>query len=404
MNGGQPYTTENVTMKMRNVTMRGRRSRRTAFRADFLRWRAWLFFCILLPTLAMFRAAAQEEAQSGPPPPEKDNFGWIAYPYVFYSPESNLAFGAGGFVYFRFSPDTTIKPSSITPSAYYSINDQFDITIIPEFYIGRRLYIYSYVSFGEYIDKFYGIGPHTAEIDSPEYDHRNIVVELNIQPQISETFRAGLYSRLLDRSVLSKRGNPFLSSGTVKGAEGGLSIGLGGVVAWDTRDHRFYPSRGILNEISAVFYSKTWGSDFDYNKYEVDLRGYHPLGEGDRHILGLQFLGSVATSGAPFYDVSLLGGQTIMRGYYLGRFRDRALLAGQVEYRTRAFWRIGVVAFAGAGQVAPEIGALSLRDLLPTYGFGLRYQFDTREKIDLRVDVGFGKNTTGVYFNVQQAF
>jgi hypothetical protein len=62
------------------------------------------------------------------------------------------------------------------------------------------------------------------------------------------------------------------------------------------------------------------------------------------------------------------------------------------------------VAFAGAGQVAPEIGALSLRDLLPTYGFGLRYQFDTREKIDLRVDVGFGKNTTGVYFNVQQAF
>jgi outer membrane protein assembly factor BamA len=358
-------------------------------------------FFLLFACFAPARAQNPERPDSIAGPAR---FGWIAYPYVFYSPETNLAFGLGGFVFFRFSPDSTIKPSSITPSAYYSVNDQFDVTIIPEFYIGKKLYIYSYFSFGNYIDKFYGIGPNSTEISNPDYNHESIVVQLNLQPQISETFRAGLYSRYLHRTILDPQTNPFLSDPAISGTMGGTSIGLGGVFAWDTRDHRFYPTAGVLNEVRAVYYSKAWGSDFDYNKYEVDLRGYHSLDSASTHVLGVQFYGVSASSGAPFYDVALLGSKTIMRGYYQGRYRDRLYLAGQGEYRTRLFWRIGLVAFIGAGEVVPDVTEFRFKHLLPNYGFGLRYQFDIVEKLDIRFDMGFGKHTSGVYFDVQQAF
>jgi hypothetical protein len=335
---------------------------------------------------------------------EVKKFGWIAYPYVFLSPETNLAFGLGGIVYFRLSPDSTIKPSSITPSAYYSVNDQYDVTIIPEFYIGSKFYIYSYFSTGLYIDKFYGLGPDSKEIDNPDYLHHTTVVQLNLQPQISKTIRAGLYSRILYKSISDPKTNPFIVNQSVTGSAGGTSVGLGVVVARDTRDQRFYPTTGQLNEVRAVFYSKAWGSDYDYNKLEIDLRHYASIGAENENILGVQVYGVFCSSNTPFYDDALLGGKTIMRGYYMGRYRDNAQLAAQAEYRTRIWWRIGGVLFAGAGEVMPELREFQVKSLQYSYGFGLRFQFDAVEKIDIRADFGFGKNTSGVYFDVQQAF
>ncbi len=60
---------------------------------------------------------------------------WFAYPYIFYSPETSLAFGGGGIVYFKLSDRPKAKASSITPSFYYTVNGQYDITIIPEFFL-----------------------------------------------------------------------------------------------------------------------------------------------------------------------------------------------------------------------------------------------------------------------------
>ena len=102
----------------------------------------FIAFLVILIGLAVHPyAKSQEQLEANSD--MKSKVGWIAYPYVFMSPETNLASGFGGIVYLRFSPDTTVKPSTITPSGYYSINDQYDITIIPEFYFGKKFYVYS---------------------------------------------------------------------------------------------------------------------------------------------------------------------------------------------------------------------------------------------------------------------
>jgi len=54
--------------------------------------------------------------------------------------------------------------------------------------------------------------------------------------------------------------------------------------------------------------------------------------------------------------------------------------------------------------VAQKMTGFSLNKLKPSYGFGLRFLFSKEEKINLRVDFGFGKNTNGLYFGIEEAF
>ena len=71
------------------------------------------------------------------------------------------------------------------------------------------------------------------------------------------------------------KGNPFLENdSTLVGRDGGLTSGLGLAVAWDTRDNNFFPSSGGYYEAYASNFYEFLGSDFEYNKYIVDLRHY----------------------------------------------------------------------------------------------------------------------------------
>ncbi|HYW50683.1 MAG TPA: hypothetical protein VE861_08760, partial [Gemmatimonadaceae bacterium] len=95
----------------------------------------------------------------------------------------------------------------------------------------------------------------------------------------------------------------------------------------------------------------------------------------------------------------------IMRGYKRGRFRDRWTAALQGEYRTPVWHRVGAVAFAGAGLAAPAVDAFADSRLLPTYGAGLRFRIDQRQRTGVRADYGRGADgASGLYLGFNQAF
>jgi hypothetical protein len=94
-----------------------------------------------------------------------------------------------------------------------------------------------------------------------------------------------------------------------------------------------------------------------------------------------------------------------MRGYYLGRYRDKNMIAIQAEYRwLPAIWRFGIVGFAGFGDVADKISRFDFGGFEYSYGFGLRFLLNPEQKINLRLDFGFGKGTSGIYFTAGEAF
>ena len=159
---------------------------------------------------------------------------------------------------------------------------------------------------------------------------------------------------------------------------------------------------GWYCQYNSVWFSQNYGSDYDYNRYIVDVRRYLSISED--HILALQTYGSLVGGSPPFYELAARGGHYSMRGYYEGRYRDKAYITSQVEYRTFILKRLGVAAFAGVGDVSSAFSNFTAEDFKYSYGFGLRYTIDMLEKLNVRMDIVFGENTKGIYFAVEEAF
>ena len=94
-----------------------------------------------------------------------------------------------------------------------------------------------------------------------------------------------------------------------------------------------------------------------------------------------------------------------MRGYFQGRYRDRNYVAFQAELRQYFTKKFGFVAFGGFGDVGEELTDLALKDLKYSVGGGLRYLFNKKENVNLRMDIAFGRDgNTGIYFGIEESF
>jgi hypothetical protein len=67
-------------------------------------------------------------------------------------------------------------------------------------------------------------------------------------------------------------------------------------------------------------------------------------------------------------------------------------------------WRFGLACFAGFGGVADKIDNFRLNKLKYFVGWGIRYVFDVHEKINLRLDFGYAKNSSVSYIYIGEAF
>ena len=330
-----------------------------------------------------------------------------AYPYAYYTPETELAFGAGGIMTFYTSQEQVLRPSKLTLSGYYSTKGQYKFSAGPQVYLNKnQLFISGNVDYGYYVDKFWGIGNDSPDLGTEEYISKVFGLDFNVQfppvRNVLKNSKVGVVYELTNSDIDDKKENPYLLAGDQTGSEGGVSSGLGLNWVWDSRDGIFYPTSGFYGQVKWLNFGDWLGSDFGYNRLEIDLRWYKAV--KPNYILATQFFSKASSSGAPFYEVPALGGQRIMRGYYEGRYRDELLLAGQAEIRFPIKGRFGAVGFAGLGDVSPDFEAFELRDVKTTLGGGLRFAFNKDERVNLRADIGFGRSTNGVYFGLEEAF
>jgi hypothetical protein len=330
----------------------------------------------------------------------------VAYTFVFYSPETSLAFGGGGIIYFKLYKLPKAKSSSITPSFYCTINGQYDITIVPELYLFEdKLKIWSKFNYASFFDRYYGIGNSTSEIENDKYLQDNFQAQIKLQPKLfDERLNIGINYEFRNMSVVDIKGNPFLENDTaLVGRNGGITSGLGLAIAWDTRDNNFFPSTGVYYEVCLTNFFEFLGSNFDYSKKVIDLRHYYnPTSD---NVIAIQAYLLAESRTPPFYDLGLLGGSKLMRGTILGRYRDKIYYTVQAEYRMpELIWRFGLILMAGFGDVAPSLSKIEILTVKPTYGLGIRFRIDELQKVEVRMDVAFGKGSNGIYFGINQAF
>ncbi len=99
-----------------------------------------------------------------------------------------------------------------------------------------------------------------------------------------------------------------------------------------------------------------------------------------------------------------LGGDSKLRGYYQGRFRDNDLGLLQAEYRFPIWWRFGGDVFAGAGEVGHVLSDFTWGGIHPSFGAGLRLLVIPAEHLNARLDYGIGTDSHGLYLAILEAF
>lgn len=330
--------------------------------------------------------------------------GILPLPIFFYTPETGIAGGAGILLFFKPDKDAvSSRPSTITLNIIYTEKKQIIAETSGEFYLADNLYrLMGGVQFLRFPQKFFGIGNKTSSSLEEDYGSELFGVQFAGLRSLGDGFQAGLSFFFENRKVFDLEPGGLLSPGTVLGSNDGITSGIGPLITFDTRDNIFSPTTGSYYQFSARTGLRALGSDYEFTRTEVDFRQY--LNVSDEHVLALQAFGTFISGDAPFHKLAELGGQNRMRGYYEGRYRDNNYTAVQAEYRFPVIWRFGCVMFAGAGDVAPTLGRFRLSDIKPSYGFGLRFAFAPEERLNLRLDFGFGNNSSGMYIGVTEAF
>ncbi len=327
-----------------------------------------------------------------------------AYPYAYYTPESQFAFGAGGIYIFYIGSEKELKPSKLGFGGYYSTNKQYNISLSPNLYLLKnKLYIETPMSYGFFLNKFWGIGDNVPDYDNPDYAQNTFTATLTIQipPWLFSADRTGIIIDYNYTDIVDKKGNDLLITDSISGNNGGQLFGFGSDLVWDSRDNIFFPNSGGYQYFKLVFYPGI--GDYIYSMLELDVRGYKAFAPD--HVLAMNVFVQSATGNTPFYQLPALGGSKRMRGFFSGRYRDNFYAMLQVEYRQYIWKRLGMVAFAGMGNVSSSILNYKFNTMKYRGGIGFRYLFNKKQKVNLRMDIGFGSDGNhGIYFGIQEAF
>lgn len=332
-------------------------------------------------------------------------FKIIPVPIISYSQEAGTFIGLAKFNAFRLSKkDTISQPSKISESVSFSTKGHVNIYISNDLIFKENKYlVLSTLRYAKRPEYLLGIGNDVFIDDIEEVTNENMGFTTDALMRVYSKIYVGIGLELIDYFNIETEPDSFLIEDMVSGLNGGTNFGLGVSVIWDSRDNRYNAHNGSFLRTSYMFYDKSLGSAYQFNRFELDARKY--FNPWLKHVVAMQATLTNLSGDVPYYDLALLGGESRMRGYYKGALRDKVLIDTQVEYRMPVWNIFGVAGWVGAGRVAGSFQDMELKDIWISYGGGLRIKVDSENDINLRIDAGFGSNgINGVYFNFSEAF
>lgn len=360
----------------------------------------YLYLLILL--IAGTRGYAQEESSSADSIVADKTKGLIVLPVVFTSPETSLGFGAAGFYYFKTGSSPALNTSNAQLIFIYTLENQILIeNPVTLFFSENKYWLDSEINYYVFPYQFYGIGSNINLDQYDAYESRNWEVNLALSHRVGKKGYIGPRFSYLNYTDIQTEDSNQLFTSDVIGYEPSKAVGFGVGYIYDNRDNVFSPSNGSYFQSNLFLFSEAFGGDFQFVDLTIDYRQYFNIGEKGE--LALQvYHKSVIGGEIPFYSLAQLGGSRRMRSYFFGAYRDNNFSTFQAEYRRQLFWRIIGSAFASIGGVSENL--FQYQRILPSLGLGVRFELNKSEKIRVRADYGIGRNTTGFYLNINEAY
>jgi hypothetical protein len=337
-------------------------------------------------------------------PPEKPRF--LFYPTFGYAPETSLEIGIAGSVLFHAKNKyLENRLSEITIFGFGTLRSQFGLWVDNAVYTDQdKWLILGRLRLQRFPLLYFGIGPEAEEEDPVTVNGVYYLLRERIMHRVAPNMFAGL---LVDAQYLGKVdfGGDLPTRPLPEGSGGSTNLGAGVGWVYDSRPNYLNTRKGWFAELSWLHYSESLGSDYGFENFSAEVRQYIPTWKNQ--VFAWQASGNIVSGNAPFNMLSLMGNESLMRGYYTGRYRDRHYYAGQAEYRFLPLpfsKRIGAAVFVGAGIVAPELQTINLKLVRFTAGGGLRYFLFPKKDIFVRFDVGFTQEGAGFYIFTGEAF
>ena len=327
---------------------------------------------------------------------KKFDFSIIGGPH--FSSDTKLGLGLVASGLYRVDHENLALPPSnislygdVTTTGFYLLGIRGTTIFKDDKYrLGINFYFFSFPS------KYWGIGYDNGNREDHYTTYKRLEkqIRLDISRQIIPSTYVGITT--LYRHV---NGKDFEDISFLNGEKPDIGTqGFGAFITYDTRDFLPNPSKGYYAKFEQIFFPDFWGNRFQ--RTEIVYRSYHKLWKGA--ILASDIEGLFNYGNTPWSMVALLGGSYQMRGYYEGQYRDNNLMEAQIEIRQHIYNRHGVVVWGGAGNVFPDFDHYNWKHTLPTYGLGYRWEFKNR--VNVRLDYGFGKGQSAFYFNIEEAF
>lgn len=332
---------------------------------------------------------------------ENKKFDWSVLAGPKYSSSRSFGIAAVASAIYRMEPGDTLTPeSNIALTVNASLTGFYELSLEGvSAFKGDRMRLNYVLNFMSERSKFWGIGYDMASNDANEskYSFRQGIIMADFEFKLADTDIYLGPAADYTYNGARRQTNPELWEGLPDHTN---SFGLGLNLLYDTRDHLSNSYRGVYLALAQRFYPRLTNGNNCFSSTELTFKYFHPLWKGCIFAGCLQ--GKFTYGHTPWGMLPSFGGSRLMRGYYEGRYRDKDMIDATVELRQHVWKRSGVVAWVGAGTVFPEFSALRWHKVLPNYGIGYRFEF--KHRINLRVDVGFGRGEKSIELSINEAF
>ena len=352
---------------------------------------------------------------------------FTVYPIIARSPETSWQFALSGLYVYSAKKNLKNRLSELKAYTFYTLNDQYGINAEHALYSDANLwFFYGRINVQAAPLDYYGYnfyecdnnrellntaggkslgGKYPVNVNVINFKERalraiipNLYAGLQFDLQIMDNFDP-------ETNLIVKRNIDETKS---------TSVGLGAGLIYNNIHNFLNPRKGVFSEFAFLRYSNDIKSDRNLTSIISDNRFYMPIKE--KNVLAFQLYSQFTVGpNPPFNLLSLMGGEKLMRGYYLGRYRDRHLLATQLEYRMLPFSfskRWGATCFLAMGQVFGEDNnsndsmesGFRFENILPSGGAGLRFLLFQEKDIYLRLDYGITGHGNNYYITLGEAF
>jgi len=257
-------------------------------------------------------------------------------------------------------------------------------------------------------ENYFFLNVETMKTEETNFAHEQFTGEATFGKEFGNQRKLNVIFGLNVNNILKGRGNTnstseFFSKDSLLGLGEKVKLSrleLG--AQHDSKNKPGNPSKGTETRATAGIYYQFGDDKFGFWKGSFDFKYFRHLFYN--RVLMLRIAGEmtepVSSREIPFYYLSELGRNGTIRGFERGRFRDRDMVLGTVEYHY-PIWLLGIDAllFIDAGKVTQDIfNDNSENNFNVSYGTGIR--FWNREGLVSKLEIGWSADGMRIHFGL----